>query len=118
MKSLLCQNTQFEKKGGKRWTYIYPNNVKAQLNYLLINQKWINSALNYEAYSSFDVVSFNRRIVTVNIQLKLRRNKKQTVKTSHYEWSSLTKRDISNKYIVTIKKKFDALQVVSENISK
>ena len=44
----------------------------------------------------------------------LHRNKKQTAKTTHYDWSSLTDRDISNKYMVTVKNKFDILQEISE----
>ena len=44
----------------------------------------------------------------------LRRNKKQIVKTTYYNWSSLTNRDISNKYTVTVRNKFDALQEISE----
>ena len=34
--------------------YIYANKAKAQIDYIHINKKWINSALNCEAYSCFD----------------------------------------------------------------
>ena len=35
----------------KLWTYNYPNNAKAQHDYILINKTCIGSALNCEAYS-------------------------------------------------------------------
>ena len=50
-------NTNFQKREGKLWTYTYANNTKALIDYFFINKKWSNSALNCEAYSSFEVVS-------------------------------------------------------------
>ena len=44
-------NTQFQRLDGKLWTYIYPNDTIALLDYMLINKKWINNALNCVAYS-------------------------------------------------------------------
>ena len=38
------------------------------------------------------------------------RNKKQAVKTIHYDWSSLTHIDIRNKYIVTVRNNLESLQ--------
>ena len=35
-----------------------------QLNYILINKKWINSTLKCEAHSSFEGVSSNQRIIS------------------------------------------------------
>ena len=54
---LACLNTNYQKREGKLWTYTYANNTKAQIDYVLINKKWKNSALNCEAYSSFEGVS-------------------------------------------------------------
>ena len=59
---------------GKLLTYTNAKNTKAQIVYNLINKKWINSALNCEAYSSFEGVSFNQRILTAKIRLTLYRN--------------------------------------------
>ncbi len=55
--NLTCLNTKFQKRKGKLWTYAYTNNAKAQIDYIFINKKWNNSALNCEAYSSFEGVS-------------------------------------------------------------
>ena len=74
---LACLNTNYQKREGKLWTYTYANNTKAQIDYVLINKKWKNSAMNCEAYSSFEGVSTDHRIVTAKIRLSLRK-KRQT----------------------------------------
>ena len=82
---LTCLSTKFQKKEGKLWTNSYANNTKAQIDFVFINKKWNNSALNCEAYSShasqfnallfhFEGVSSDHRIVTAKIRLSLRRN--------------------------------------------
>ena len=38
---LTCLNTNFQKMKGKLWTYTYPNNTKAQIDNVFINEKWI-----------------------------------------------------------------------------
>ena len=67
-----------------------------------------------EAYFSFEGESSYDRIVAAKLQLSLHRNMKQIIKTTRYEWSSLTKRNISNKYSVTVRNKFNTLQDISE----
>ena len=62
---LTCLNTNFQKREGKLWTYTYANKSKAQIDYVLINRKWKNSAMNCKAYFSFEGVSSDHRIVTV-----------------------------------------------------
>jgi len=114
---LVCLNTKFQKRKGKLWTYTYPNNTRAQLDYILINKKWINSAMNCEAYSSFEGVSSDHRIVTAKLRLSLRRNKKQTSKSVRHEWSTLANSDICNRYAVAVRNKFDILQETSESPS-
>ena len=37
---LACLNTNYQKRKGKLWTYMYANNTKAQIDYVLINKKW------------------------------------------------------------------------------
>ena len=75
--------------------YTYPKIAKTQL----INEERINNTLNCEAYSYFEGVFSDHKIVKAKIRLSLRRNEKkkiQTVKITRYDWSSLTRRDISN----------------------
>ena len=89
---LTCLNTNFQKRKGKLWTYTYANNSKTQIDYILINKKWKNSAMNCEAYSSFEGVSSDHRIVTAKIRLSLRRNATRIATTKHYDWVLLNNR--------------------------
>ena len=70
---LTCLNTNFQKREGKLWTYTYANNNKAQIDYVLINKKWKNSAMNCEGYSSSEGVSSDHRIVTAKIRQSIRK---------------------------------------------
>ena len=107
---LTCINTNFQKSEGKLWTNTYANNTKAQFDYVFINKKWNNCALNCEAYSSFEGVSSDHRIVMAKIGLSPRKNATRTMTTVHYDWSQLNNRDIRDKYVIALRKKFDALQ--------
>ena len=90
---------------------------KALIGYILINKKWNNSALNCAAYSSLEGVSSDHRIVTAKIRLSLRRNVARITTAVHYDWSLLNKRDISDKYTLTLRNKFDAPQEISETLT-
>ena len=107
---LTCLNRNFQKREGKLWNNTYANNTKAQIHYVFMNKKWKNSAMNCEAYSSFEGVSSDHRIVTAKIQLSLRKNTTRTTTTIHYEWAFLNNKDIRNKYVIALRNKFDALQ--------
>ena len=74
----------------------------------------INSAWNCETYSSFEGVSTDHRIVKLKIRLSLRRNRKQIAKTTVYDAPLLNN---SNKYTITLRNKFDALQEISETLA-
>ena len=56
-----------KKKKKKLLTNTNPNKSKAQLDYIIINKKWINSTLNCKAYSFIEEVSSNNRIISANI---------------------------------------------------
>ena len=79
-----------------------------------IKKEWYKRALNCEAYSSFDGVPSDHRIVTAKIQLSLRRKTTLTTTTVHYDWSLLNNREIRDKYMLTPRNKFDALQENTE----
>ena len=106
--------TNFQKREGKLWTYTYTSNTKAQIDYVFINKKWKNSAINCEAYSSFTGVSSDYRIVTAKIQLSLRRNATRTATTKQYDWALLNNRDIKDKYVIALRNKFAALKEKTE----
>ena len=104
---LECLNTNYQKREGKLWTYTYANNTKAQIDYVLINKKWKNSAMNCEAYSSFEGVSTVHRIV-------MAKNAKWTATTKHYDWALLNNRDIRDKYVLELRNRFETLQEKTE----
>ena len=111
---LTCLNTNYQKREGKLWTYTYVNNNKAQIDYVLINKKWKNRTINCEAYSYFEGVSSDHRIVTAKIRLSLRKNATRTATTKHYDWALLNNRDIRDKYVVELRKRFGTLQEKTE----
>ena len=102
-------STNFQKNKSKLWTHTYANGCKAQLDYMLINQKWRNSAMNTEAYNTFEGVSSDHRIVTTSIRLSLRSNKVKSESTPRYDWSSLKNTDIRDKYTIAVKNRYESL---------
>ena len=111
---LTCLNTNYQKREGKLWTYTYANNSKAQIDYIFINKKWKNSAMNCEVYSSFEGVSSDHRIVTAKLRLSPRKNATRTATTKHYDWALLNNRDIRNKYVLELRNRFETLQEKTE----
>ena len=107
---LTCLNTNYKKMEGKLWTYTYANNNKAQIDYVFINKKWKNSAMNCEAYSSFEGVSSDHRIVTAKLRLSLWKNATWTAITKHYDWALLNNRDIWDKYVLELRNRFETQQ--------
>ena len=66
--------------------------------------------MNCEAYSSFEGVSTDHRIVTAKIRLSLRKNAKRTATTKHYDWALLNNKDIRDKYVLELRNRFETLQ--------
>ena len=111
---LTCLNTNFKKREGKLWTYTYANKSKAQIDYVFMNRKWKNTAMNCEAYSSFEGVSSDHRIITAKVRLSLRKNATRKVTTKHYDWALLNNKDIRDKYALELRNRFEALKEKAE----
>ena len=108
-KSLCITNTMFEKRKGKLWTFEDPKSNRYQLDYILVNSKWKNSVLNSEAYSSFESVGSDHRIVTVNIRLSLRVTKPPATKKRH-DWMQLRYNpDVRAKFSIELRNRFNEL---------
>ena len=108
---LLCLNTHYPKRLSKLFSFTYPNGTKAQLDYIMINKKWKNSATNCEAYSSFAGVFSDHKIVTAEVRLSLRANKKKSNKSIPYDWSTLINdKDIQKQYNIKVQNRFELLQ--------
>ena len=74
--------------------------------------------MNCEAYSSFEGVSTDHRIVTAKIRLSLRKNAKRTETTKHYDWALLNNRDIRDKYVLELRNRFETLQEKTEKVNQ
>ena len=74
---------KFHESKGKLWTYTYPNKDKVLIDYIIMNKKCINCALDCEVYSSFEGVYSDNHIVTAKIRSNLQRNTTLTTKTIH-----------------------------------
>ena len=70
--------------------------------------------MNCEAYSSFEGVSSDNRIVTAKIRLCLRKNATRTPTTKHYNWALLNNKDIRDKYVLELRNRFETLQEKEE----
>ena len=82
-----------------------------------MNKKWINRTLTCETYFSFEGVSSNQQTVTAKIWLSLCRNTMQTIKTTHYDWFLISNRDISDKYMIILRNKFNAFLEISKTLT-
>ena len=74
--------------------------------------------MNCEAYSSFEGVSTDHRIVTAKIRLSLRKNAKRIATTKHYDWTLLNNRDIRDKYVLELRNRFETLQEKTEKVDQ
>ena len=72
--------------------------------------------MNCEAYSSFEGVSSDHRIVTAKLGLSLRKNATRTAITKHYDSALLNNRDIRDKYVLELRNRFETLQEKTEKV--
>ena len=73
--------------------------------------------MNCEAYSTFEGVSSDHRIVTAKIRLSLRKNATRTATTRRYDWALLNNRDIRDKYALELRNRFETLQEKTEKVT-
>ena len=108
--NFLITNTQRQKRKGKLWTYLSDmNGCKTQIDFILVNRKWRNSVHNVEAYNSFSSLGGDHRLVTATIHLSLRKSK-AAPKKIQYVWTSLKNTELQQKYTLTVRNRFTALQ--------
>ncbi len=113
--NLVITNTTFQKKSSKLWTCELPNGYRAQLDYILVRNKWKNSVIDSVVYNSFASIGSDHRIVSAKLRLSLRANKSPPKKIK-YDWSKLASDpDLQERYTVEIKNRFSALCESSDN---
>ena len=111
--NLCATNTKFMNKPNRLWTFQYPGGSKAQLDYILVRKKWINSVQSSRVYSSFNSVFSDHRIVSAKIQLSLRTAKRKAGNPmSKIDWNLVNSNsDISDKFTVDVHNRFSELCV-------
>jgi len=110
--NLIALNTYFQKRNGQKWTHTSPNGAKTQLDYIIINKKWKNSAKNCRAYNSFEGVKTDHRVVSAKIILTLRANKNKTSRSPPFDWSLLKDQHIASTFTICLKNRFEVLQQI------
>ena len=112
--NLICLNTHFQKRRGQSWTHTSPNASNSQIDYVIINRKWKNSAINCRAYNSFISVATDHRIVSAHIRLSLRANKTRKSNRKNFKWSELRNNSaLRSSFVIKVQNRFEALQNTS-----
>ena len=97
---------------------IYPNGDKAQLDYMVVNKKWINSVQNCKAYHSLEGISTDHRIVSLRIKLSLWANKKRSNTKIAYNWEHLINNEgLQNQFSTSLRNRYNILQHEDTNES-
>ena len=111
-KELIITNTQFQKKSGKKWTWMSPSGEKYLIDYILVCKKWRNSVKNTEVYNTFSSIGSDHRIVTMEVKLSLRAPKSKTPSRPQYDWRAFSERsELQDQYTVIVRNRFEALKV-------
>ncbi|XP_072123388.1 uncharacterized protein [Mobula birostris] len=109
--SLIAANTQFKKRAGKLWTYENRASIcRKQLDYILVRTKWRNCVINTEAYSTFNSVSSDHRVVSMQVRLSLRQPK-ATGPKEKIDWKAFSSHPILQaQYTVEVRNRFGPLE--------
>ena len=108
---LIATNTHFQKPAGKLWTCQYPNGSRAQLDYIIVRRKWVNSVTDAQSYkTTFDTISSDHKAITATIKLSLRAPKKKQSDFRAINFRSLTSsKELQNLYSVEVYNRFSSL---------
>ena len=110
--NLIAANCHFQKPKRKQWTFAYPNSTRAQLDYILIRRKWVNSVRNCEPFSStFSSVYSVHRPLSLSIKLSLRTMKIEKDSARSINLKSLTSyEELRSQYTVSVSNRFQAIE--------
>ena len=118
-KGLISANTKFQKNKSRQWTYMSPQGLKYQLDYIPVRKKWQNSITDAWAYNSFVSVGSDHHVVSASIHLSLRVNCKAQPKRVRYEWKALIDNSVmQERYTASIQNKFQILENTEETATE
>ena len=111
-KELVVTNTLFQKKSGKKWTWMSPSGEKYLIDYILVCKKWKSSVVNTEVYNTFSSIGSDHRIVTMKVRLSLRAPKSKTPARTKYDWRAFSESsELQDRYTLIVRNRFEALKV-------
>ena len=91
--------------------------MQRQLDYILVRQKWRNSILNAEPYSTFSSVGSDHRVVSMRVRLSLRVPKPSP--RIRYDWKALTiNPGLQTRYTEEVRSRFRSLDEGAEPSSE
>ena len=73
--ALVILGTNYCKRKGKLRTFTHAGGAKAEIDHILINQKWNNSAIDCQSYNIYFSLASDHRPCAAKIRLSLRANK-------------------------------------------
>ena len=97
----LIANTTFRKPKKKLWIFMYPNDEKAKLDYILGGKKWTNSFKNCQSHNPFHTIGSNHRMVSCKVNISYRQSKPSP--------NVLCDNDLQNRYVVDVYNRYKAL---------
>ena len=101
----------------RKWSRQHPNGNKAQLDYVILTRKWINSLQNRPCYNTVEIDS-DHHILTVTGKFSFRATK-NTSNISMYINKSITSNDlVRNKLHPELSNPFENLQVNEDDTAQ
>ena len=109
--NLLATNTRFQHRKGRLWTHKRPNGQLAQIDYILVRKKWINSIKNSRAYRCFEGIGSDHRIVSCKCQISYRKCKNQPKDPMKcIDWRQVNQNNqMKDQYTIAVYNKFCTL---------
>ena len=109
--NLIATKARFQNRINRLWTHRRPGGQLVQLHFILARKKWINSIKNSRAYSSFEGINSDHRIVSCKCQISYRKcktPKKDLMK--RIDWKKvISDGTLSEQFTVTVYNRFGSL---------
>ena len=105
--ALQATSTIFQKRTGRSWTWMSPQDTNAHIDYIMTRKKWRHSIMNVEAYNTFSTVGSDHRVVTTTVRLSLGAPKKNDTTRVKYNWKMMEgNEELQNLYNINIRNHF------------
>lgn len=100
--NLIILNTKFQRKKNKLWTFSSDGNNPQSLDFIITRKKWANSVKNIEAFTFFESLGSDHRVVVASLKMSFRVEKLHKSK-ANVDWTKLKNNDIALKFESRVK---------------